>query len=91
MHLYLQVILSLLSFGDPLEKAITQARFHHQLFPNHITVETDFPSSLREGLATLGHTITQSSSHAVVQGIHNSKDAIHATSDPRKGGSPDGY
>ncbi len=85
------MVLDVLGFGRRLSDSIGFPRLHHQLFPNHITIEDDFPQLYQEGLESLGHIIQTSSSHAVVQGIHVDAGDIHATSDPRKGGTPDGY
>ncbi len=81
----------MLNFGKPLSSAIPYPRLHHQLFPDHVTVENAFPEVFVEGLEERGHHVVNSSSYAVVQGIHVDRGLIYATSDPRKGGIPDGY
>ena len=81
----------MLNFKKELSEAVPYPRLHHQLYPNYIRVEDKFPEDFREGLEKKGHEIKESSSYAVVQGIVRSGDYIHATSDPRKGGKPDGY
>lgn len=87
----LQVILDVLNFGKDLSSAIPYPRLHHQLYPNYIRVEKKFPEDILNGLKERGHDIKVSSSYAVVQGIVKSGGVIHATSDPRKGGKPDGF
>ena len=87
----LQVALDVLGFGRPLSDSISFSRLHHQLFPNRITVEDNFPQIYRDGLRSKGHIIQTSDSYAVVQGIHVDAGGMHATSDPRKGGTPAGY
>ena len=87
----LQVILDVLDFGKELSEAIPYPRLHHQLYPNYIQIEKDFPQEFQEGLRERGHELMVSSSYAVVQGIVRSGGYIHATSDPRKGGKPDGF
>ena len=81
----------MLNFDKELSEAIPYPRLHHQLYPNYIRVEKKFPEDYREGLEDKGHIIKESSSYAVVQGIVRSGGNIHATSDPRKGGEPDGF
>ncbi len=86
-----QVILDVLNFGKPLSAAIPYPRLHHQLFPDHVTVENAFPKRFINGLEERGHKVVTSSGSAVVQGIHVDGGRIYATSDPRKGGKPAGY
>ena len=85
------MVLDVLGFGRPLSDSIGFPRLHHQLFPNYISIEDDFPQIYQEGLEKKGHIIQTSGSYAVVQGIHVDSGVIHTTSDPRKGGTPDGY
>jgi gamma-glutamyltranspeptidase/glutathione hydrolase/leukotriene-C4 hydrolase len=86
-----QVILDVLDFGKGLSEAIQYPRLHHQLYPNYIQIEKDFPQQFQEGLRERGHDVVVSSSYAIVQAIIRSGGYIHATSDPRKGGKPDGF
>ena len=88
----MQVILNVLGMSIPLGEAIPPPRFHHQLIPNQVSVEDGYPEDLSQSLISKGHTVVTSGTFAVVQGIHVGDDGrIHATSDPRKGGIPDGY
>ena len=91
LHNALQVILDVLNFDKKLSSAVPYPRLHHQLYPNHVQVEPDFPEEYRKGLEERNHEVVQSSSFAVVQGIFVEDGEIQATSDPRKGGKPDGY
>ena len=86
----MQVVLDVLRFSKPVSEAVPLPRLHHQLYPNHITAEKDFPEDIKQGLEDRGHKI-ETGSNAVVQAIHVNVDGIHATSDPRKGGAPAGY
>ena len=88
---WLQVILDVLGFGRPLSDSVSLPHLHHQLFPNSISIEKDFPQIYQDGLKSKGHIIQTSSSSAVVQGIHVDAGGIHATSDARKGGTPAGF
>lgn len=85
------MVLDVLGFEQLLSDSIALPRLHHQLFPNYISIEKEFPEEYQNGLKEKGHIIVESGTHAVVQGIHVDSGGIHATSDPRKGGAPDGY
>jgi gamma-glutamyltranspeptidase len=87
----LQVILDVLNFDTELSDAIPYPRLHHQLYPNYVAIEEDFPEEYQAGLRERGQVVKKSSSYAVVQGIVKRGGDIHATCDPRKGGKPDGY
>ena len=90
--IFLQVILNILGYFLPLKEVVYRPQFHHQLIPNKVMVESDFPTDLRECLESRGHVIENSEAYyAVVQEIHVVDGLIQATSDPRKGGIPDGY
>ena len=86
-----QVILDVLDVGKPLNESIPNPRLHHQLFPNEVRIEDDFPQDIVTGLEARGHRVEVSNSSAVVQGIYIDDQGIHATSDPRKGGAPAGF
>ena len=83
-------LLEVVNFNKELSTAICYPRLHHQLYPNYIRVEDNFPEYCREGLKKKGH-VQENPSSAIVQGIIRSGDSIHATSDSRKGGKPDGF
>lgn len=87
-----------LSAGDSLEEAIMETRIHNQLFPNVTFVEYGIPEVLEKYLLGAGHRIEKSLQNTIftsVQGIlskeANGSRAIHAVSDPRKGGEAFGY
>ena len=83
----------MLGFKWPLSKAISYPRLQYQFVENMVLVDMDvaFPMTYLNGLLDKGHHITETIHRAVVQGIHVNKEGIHATSDFRKGGVPDGY
>lgn len=86
--------MDVLGFEKPLNVSVALPRLHHQLFPNYITAETEFPENTEAILRSKGHRIIMGApeSGAVVQGILTDDDGkIYATSDLRKGGSPAGY
>jgi len=84
-------VLGVLGFDQPLSDSVFRPRLHHQLIPNMVSVEDDFPGDLREALVERGHVVQDSGALSVVQGIYVQDDLIYAVSDPRKGGIPAGY
>ncbi|KJE91355.1 hypothetical protein CAOG_08611 [Capsaspora owczarzaki ATCC 30864] len=83
----IQVMQSVLTFGEGIDDAITRPRLHHQLLPNILMLEPAFPTNLYTGMQAIGHNVTTSTSIAVVQGIvQYAPNVIYAKSDPRKGG-----
>eukprot|EP00731_Ephydatia_muelleri_P000924 Em0001g924a len=87
----LQVILDVLRFNKTLSDAIAYPRLYHQLIPDYVSVENDFPLEYRQALESRGHIVKALGAYAVVQGIEVIDGLIYATSDPRKGGVPAGY
>lgn len=86
------MILNTLGFQKQLNESIDLPRLHHQLFPNYIKAEDNFPEAMLASLRTRGHKIITTEDGAVVQGIFKTDTGdIFATSDKRKGGVPDGY
>ena len=71
--------------------AVSSPRLHHQLLPDILELEQDFPIRYKEILESKGHTVETAKGGAVVQAIHVTGGRIYAASDPRKGGQPDGY
>ena len=91
---FLQVIVNVLGFEKALNSSIALPRLHHQLFPNYITAEAEFPECTRAFLRSKGHRVITGTPEAgaVVQGLVTDEEGnIYATSDARKGGSPAGY
>ena len=87
----IQVILDVLRFNRTLSDAIVYpARLHHQLIPNYVTVEPNFPLEYQQALISRGHVVVNGT-YPVLQGIEVIDGLIYATSDPRKGGAPAGY
>ena len=74
-----------------LSEAISYPRLHHQLYPNIVKIEKFPQEFVEEGLRNRGHEVKPETDPAVVQGILRSGGYIHATSDYRKGGIPDGF
>jgi gamma-glutamyltranspeptidase/glutathione hydrolase/leukotriene-C4 hydrolase len=91
----LQVLLNTLSFHLPLDKAVDQPRFHHQLFPNQLAVESAFDTRIAADLQRIGHRLVWSPpevSQGTVQVIRRfANSTIHAVSDGRKDALASGY
>ena len=83
--------MDVLSFGMTLSNAVDIPRLHHQLLPNYIKVESDFPQLYINGLEQRHHTVKKTGSLATVQAIYKENGLIYAASDRRKGGKPSGY
>ncbi|XP_074601598.1 scoloptoxin SSD14-like isoform X2 [Brevipalpus obovatus] len=77
-----------------IKDAIDTPRIHHQLYPNKIQYEINFPRIILNGLQAKGHNITPEVVRAaVVNGITREKDSglLTTTFDYRKGGSIEGF
>ncbi|XP_048411738.1 glutathione hydrolase 1 proenzyme-like isoform X1 [Stegostoma tigrinum] len=88
------VIMNVLWFNYNVERAVTEPRFHNQLFPNVTQVEEAIEEAVQEGLRERHHTlktITKLPSGGVVQAIVRDGRKWFAESDYRKGGKPAGY
>lgn len=85
------MVLDVLNFGMDLCSAIMYPRIHHQLYPNKVTVEMDFPPEFQKGLRDRGHDVEEDPAPTVAQGIFIKHGAIQAFSDYRKGGRAAGY
>eukprot|EP01135_Chromosphaera_perkinsii_P003480 Nk52_evm6s245 gene=Nk52_evmTU6s245 len=81
------MILDVLSFGMPVDKAMRAPRIHHQLLPDSVYMEEDFPHDIVLELRKYGHKFITPMPRANVQGIwRDNSNFLNATSDMRKGG-----
>ena len=88
----LQVILNALKFGMSLKESVSSPRLHHQLFPNNVTVESDFPESYIEKLRELHHHVNVLiETIGTVQAIYINNTGIYPECDKQRDGLPDGY
>ncbi|XP_032899340.1 glutathione hydrolase 1 proenzyme isoform X2 [Amblyraja radiata] len=88
------VIINTLWFNYNVKQAVTEPRFHNQLFPNVTMVEKAMEEGVKLGLIKRHHTleeVTKPTSGGVVQAIVRSRGRWTAESDYRKGGKPAGY
>lgn len=86
----------MLGFEKALNDSSNLPRLHHQLFPNYITAEANFPENTQAFLKSKGHKIVAGAPDpeggGVVQSIVTDDEGnIYATSDARKGGRTAGY
>ncbi|XP_013788464.2 gamma-glutamyltranspeptidase 1-like [Limulus polyphemus] len=79
--------------GLSIKNAIDSPRIHHQLIPNTIMYEPNFPEELLEGLKRKGHNVTEISGRSsFIMGIARKKSGtLYANADYRKGGASDGF
>jgi gamma-glutamyltranspeptidase len=51
----ISVILDVLAFGHNIKEAIYKPRVHHQLYPNMLAIEAEFPADIRDLLSSKYH------------------------------------
>ncbi|KAG1686699.1 Glutathione hydrolase 1 proenzyme [Nymphon striatum] len=83
-----QVMLLKLFLGKTTQEAVREPRIHHQLFPNNIGYEKNFPEAIIDGLRQKGHTLKINSLPITSASnvIFHTEKCITTSSDPRKGG-----
>lgn len=82
-----------LLFNSTLKEAIDSPRIHHQLNPNEINFDRDFPGRLLDLLRDKGHVANvNGGAHSIVTGISRDLSDGHLTGayDYKKKGSIDG-
>jgi len=87
----LQVILNILDFGMPLEKAVAYPRFHHQWKPDRLFLEPGFPEGTQKKLESLGHSVEITRAVGEVEAILLRDGWIEGVADPRTPGKAGGY
>ena len=81
-------------FNRTLSDAVVEPRLHHQLLPDYIRIDKDYPMPLniQEGLERLGHKVEIKSGFAVVQAAATNPDGkLYGKADPRKGSWAAGF
>ena len=74
-------------FNRTLSEAVVEPRLHHQLLPDYIRIDKDYPMPLniQAGLKRLGHEIEIIPGFAVVQATATNPDGkLYGKADPRK-------
>jgi len=88
-------ILDIIDYNLEPRSSVARARCHHQLVPNKIYFEFNYPLSLIDYLQNIGHEVVildESMTLGGVQVIFNRDDGwLLSASDPRDGGMPVGY
>ncbi|GIY61259.1 tigger transposable element-derived protein 1 [Caerostris darwini] len=84
-------IIRTLWLGDDIKKATDALRIHHQLFPNYIQFEEQFPAIYLEKLRSFGHTTEPETEASVFMGILKEDGKVKTNVDYRKGGSAEGF
>lgn len=89
-----QTILSVIDFEMGIEKAIESGRYHHQLIPNELEVETNISKKIIDDLKKKGHQITPIPTGILMSAVHGvvkRGNEIEAHGDSRKHGAGDGF
>lgn len=77
--------------GNNIKEAIDFPRVHHQLLPNQVDVEANFPQVYRRLLEKKGHkVVVPKGRFSIMMGIGRREGRVYANADFRKGGSVDG-
>jgi gamma-glutamyltranspeptidase/glutathione hydrolase len=83
----LQVIVNVVDFRMPLDKAVTAPRLHHQWQPDEVYVEPGFAPELLDALKARGHTIVSTQPFASVNSILVTPDDYVGVADTRTRGA----
>jgi gamma-glutamyltranspeptidase/glutathione hydrolase len=82
-----QALLNALVFGMPAEAAVTSPRFHHQWWPDRLSLEPGRFAAIAGELRALGHTVGPAEDVGVVQLVLGAGGGGYTgAADPRKGG-----
>lgn len=85
--------MKILWMGKNVKEAIDDRRIHHQLLPNSIEYEPEFPQAILDNLQKIGHQLRAAGAFgSVVTGIQrNANGTFFSNYDFRKGGSNAGF
>ena len=83
----LQVIVNVIDFRMPLDKAVTAPRLHHQWQPDEVYVETGFAPELLDALKARGQTIVPTQPFGSVNSILVTLDGYVGVADTRTRGA----
>ncbi|XP_023218596.1 glutathione hydrolase 1 proenzyme-like isoform X2 [Centruroides sculpturatus] len=87
------VTMQLLWLNKNVKEAIDMPRVHHQLFPDYISYENNFPEAILRKLEEMGQkTKEKEDIMSVIMAIHRSKSGMwHSNADFRQNGKSDGF
>lgn len=54
-----QTLVNIIEFGLSTDDAVNKPKFHHQWLPDEVSIERNFPSTIKEGLIKMGYTISE--------------------------------
>ena len=76
-----------------LNESVSSPRLHHELIPNIVRVEKDFPESYVKRLREWHHDVNVSYNKTlgVVQAIYKNNGMTYAVCEKRRDGQPAGY
>lgn len=90
-----QAVLTLIRWVDlqwPLERCLSEPRWHHQWRPDKLLVEATVPELLRQRLRERGHTVEAMEASGIVQAIAGTHDGrLVGVHDPRVPGLAAGW
>lgn len=86
-----QMLVNVIEFNMSTEDAVWKPKFHHQWFPDVISVEKDFPLEVREKLKGMGYELTERTSIGRFEAIKIVNGKIEAVADKRGDDAAEGY
>lgn len=86
-----QMLVNVLEFNMSTEDAVWKPKFHHQWFPDVVSVEKDFPEDVRTKLKTMGYEIAERGSIGRFEAIKIVQGKIEAVADKRGDDHAEGY
>lgn len=87
-----QTLVNILEFGMSTTDAVNKPKFHHQWFPDEISVEASFPNSVRSKLESVGYKVVQRGSIGRTEVIRISEDGtIEGVADKRGDDAAEGF
>ena len=84
-------IIHVIDFGMDIERALKQARFHHQWRPDELRIEKRVPAETRAELEKRGHKLNVVDSMGAAQAVGMAGESLVGAPDPRGEGKAAGY
>lgn len=86
-----QALVNVLEFNMDADDAINKPKFHHQWLPDIISVEKDFPETVRKQLEAMGYIVKDKSAWSRTEIIQIKNNKIVAVGDKRGDDDARGY
>ncbi len=86
-----QALVNILEFNMTPDDAINKPKFHHQWLPDVVSVESDFPETVRKQLEAMGYTVKDKSAWSRTEIIQIKDGKIRAVGDKRGDDDARGY